>query len=106
MPGYEENYYAAEDGLRLYYRDYSAASHIAKTPVLCIPGLTRNSRDFDFIAGHMAPSRRVLTADLVPAFARPGTVVDASANYPRLAVGLQTKRLAQISFCFARRPQT
>jgi pimeloyl-ACP methyl ester carboxylesterase len=64
MPGYEEKYYAAEDGLRLYYRDYSATEGAARTPVLCIPGLTRNSRDFDFIADHIAESRRVLTADL------------------------------------------
>jgi pimeloyl-ACP methyl ester carboxylesterase len=33
-------------------------------PVLCIPGLTRNSRDFDFIAARIARSRRVLTVDL------------------------------------------
>ena len=64
MPGYEEKHYAAEDGLRLYYRDYPAPEHTAKTPVLCIPGLTRNSRDFDFIAGRIAVNRRVLTADL------------------------------------------
>jgi pimeloyl-ACP methyl ester carboxylesterase len=32
--------------------------------VLCIPGLTRNSRDFDFIAAHISSTRRVLCADL------------------------------------------
>ena len=32
--------------------------------MLCIPGLTRNARDFDFIAGHIAATRRVLVADL------------------------------------------
>ena len=32
--------------------------------MLCLPGLTRNSRDFEFIAAHMAVSRRVLVADL------------------------------------------
>jgi pimeloyl-ACP methyl ester carboxylesterase len=64
MPGYEEKYYAAGDGLRLYYRDYSGPQGAARTPVLCIPGLTRNSRDFDFIAARIAQSRRVLTADL------------------------------------------
>jgi pimeloyl-ACP methyl ester carboxylesterase len=32
--------------------------------VLCIPGLTRNSKDFNFIAGHISKTRRVLTTDL------------------------------------------
>jgi pimeloyl-ACP methyl ester carboxylesterase len=32
--------------------------------VICIPGLTRNSRDFDFIADHIAATRRVLVTDL------------------------------------------
>lgn len=32
--------------------------------MLCIPGLTRNSRDFEFIAAHLAESRRVVVADL------------------------------------------
>ncbi len=62
MPAYNDRYYAAADGLRLYYRDYAGAP--SATPVLCIPGLTRNARDFDFIAGHIAMRRRVLVADL------------------------------------------
>jgi pimeloyl-ACP methyl ester carboxylesterase len=65
MSAYSEKYYAAEDGLRLYYRDYSTPQAArGKTAVLCIPGLTRNSRDFDFIASYIAQSRRVLSADL------------------------------------------
>jgi pimeloyl-ACP methyl ester carboxylesterase len=60
---YGEHIYAAEDGLGLYYRDYPGPKNAA-TPVLCIPGLTRNSRDFDFIARHIAQIRRVLTVDL------------------------------------------
>ena len=59
---YEERYYNSSDGLKLYYRDYEGPS--GRTPVLCIPGLTRNSRDFEFIAPHMARSRRVIVADL------------------------------------------
>ncbi len=61
-PGFDERYYAASDGLELYYRDYPCASEY--TPVLCIPGLTRNARDFEFIAAHIAQTRRVLVADL------------------------------------------
>jgi pimeloyl-ACP methyl ester carboxylesterase len=33
-------------------------------PVLCLPGLTRNSRDFEPLAQHLAQRRRVLTPDL------------------------------------------
>lgn len=62
MPAYNDRYYSAADGLRLYYRDYAGPSGV--TPVLCIPGLTRNARDFDFIAAHIAERRRVLVADL------------------------------------------
>jgi pimeloyl-ACP methyl ester carboxylesterase len=65
MPAYAEKYYAAADGLRLFYRDYSGpAAAGSKTTVLCIPGLTRNARDFEFIAAHIAKTRRVLVADL------------------------------------------
>ena len=59
---YEERYFASGEGLKLYYRDYKGAKD--RTPVLCIPGLTRNSRDFESIAAHMALSRRVLVTDL------------------------------------------
>ena len=51
------------DGLRLYYRDYPAEAP-GRTPVLCLPGLTRNSRDFESIALRIRRSRRVLCADL------------------------------------------
>lgn len=62
MAIYSEHFYASSDGLSLYYRDYTGAP--GPTPVLCIPGLTRNCRDFDFIAAHIARNRRVLCADL------------------------------------------
>ena len=63
MALYSEHLYSSSDGrLNLYYRDYAGTPD--PTPVLCIPGLTRNCRDFDFIAAHIARSRRVLCADL------------------------------------------
>ncbi len=49
------------DGLRLYYRDYNRDAK--GTPILCLPGLTRNSRDFDELAENLATSRRVITTD-------------------------------------------
>ena len=59
---YEERWFEAADGLRLYFRDYPNAS--ARTPVLCLPGLTRNSRDFEALASVISRSRRVISPDL------------------------------------------
>lgn len=64
-----DRYYTSADGLRLYYRDYAASTAGGapreRLPVLCLPGLTRNSRDFDDIARRLQRSgRRVLCADL------------------------------------------
>jgi pimeloyl-ACP methyl ester carboxylesterase len=55
-------YCQSSDGLRLYARDYGHSGK-ALTPVLCLPGLTRNSRDFETIAPQLAQSRRVIAAD-------------------------------------------
>ena len=33
------------------------------TPVVCLPGLTRNSRDFEDLANHLRDRRRVITTD-------------------------------------------
>jgi pimeloyl-ACP methyl ester carboxylesterase len=55
--------YASSDGLRLYYRDYPAASG-GRLPVLCLPGLTRNCRDFESTALRLQRTRRVLSPDL------------------------------------------
>lgn len=49
------------DGLRLFARDYAGAAE--RTPVLCLPGLTRNSKDFGDIAERLSSSRRVIAPD-------------------------------------------
>jgi pimeloyl-ACP methyl ester carboxylesterase len=48
--------FTARDGLRLYGRHYPATYVNApkRRPVLCLPGLTRNSRDFHVIAEALA----------------------------------------------------
>ena len=61
-PDYAERYYESADGLRLHYRDYRPDR--GGTPVLCLPGLTRNCRDFEDLAPHLAGRRRVLAPDL------------------------------------------
>ncbi len=55
-------YYTSDDGLSLYYRDFSP--NMAGTPVICLPGLTRNSRDFEDLAVYLRDRFRVLTPDL------------------------------------------
>ncbi len=58
---FAERFFASRDGLQLYFRDYSGDA--SKVPVLCLHGLTRNSRDFAALAEHIAPARRVLVPD-------------------------------------------
>jgi pimeloyl-ACP methyl ester carboxylesterase len=57
MP-FTDRFWHSPDGLKLHFRDYAGSDSAA--PVICLPGLTRNARDFAEIAGHIAPGRRVL----------------------------------------------
>jgi pimeloyl-ACP methyl ester carboxylesterase len=63
MTAMEERWFESADGLRLYYRDYAPAVP-GRLPVLCLPGLTRNSRDFEHVARRLQAQRRVLCVDL------------------------------------------
>lgn len=60
---YTDGYYWSNDGLRLHYRDY-AGGDPARPPILCIPGLTRNARDFERLADRLAGEWRVIAVDL------------------------------------------
>ena len=62
MAEFEDRHWTSEDGLRLHYRDYAGPED--KSPVVCIPGLTRNARDFETLASRLAARRRVLCLDL------------------------------------------
>ncbi|GBE42245.1 acyl-CoA esterase [bacterium BMS3Bbin10] len=56
-PGWIENTYSSHDGLKLYSRHYparQAETAQATRPVLCLPGLTRNSNDFHVLALHLS----------------------------------------------------
>lgn len=62
---YQDRYWRSGDGLRLYGRDYPGVSGAARLPVVCLHGLTRNSRDFEGIAPWIAAQgRRVLALDM------------------------------------------
>lgn len=64
--GFQEISFRTADGLDLYARDYAAQGpDSGKPPVLCLHGLTRNSRDFeDFAPKVAALGRRVLAIDV------------------------------------------
>jgi len=59
--GYEDRYFTVSDGLKLHYRDYPGSSE--KPLLLCLHGLTRNSRDFAQLAERYSPRFRVITLD-------------------------------------------
>lgn len=60
----EDFYFSSGDGLRLYCRVFEPTVG-SGTAVLCLPGLTRNSRDFAALAAHLQQrGHRVLTPDL------------------------------------------
>ncbi len=61
-PSFEWREFETADGLALRYRDYLGAQN--RPPVICLHGLTRNSRDFAQLAGHLAGDRRVLVPDM------------------------------------------
>ena len=62
MASWSEGHWNSGDGLRLHYRDY--AGDASRPPILCIPGLTRNARDFEGVAGRLAGDWRLICVDL------------------------------------------
>jgi pimeloyl-ACP methyl ester carboxylesterase len=61
MAAYENCYWMSADGLKLHYRLYPGDERLP--PVLCLPGLTRNARDFDALAARLAGRRQVIAAE-------------------------------------------
>lgn len=66
--GFRDIFFTAEDGLRLYGRDYPAAGAAAgRLALVCLPGLSRNGRDFHrfalAVSRHPTAARRVVTLD-------------------------------------------
>ena len=61
MAAYENCYWLSADGLKLHYRFYPGDERLP--PVLCLPGLTRNARDYDALAARLAGRRQVIAVD-------------------------------------------
>lgn len=55
------HFFQSNDGLNICYRDFGGQND--GTPVICLPGLTRNSRDFEDLANYLSNRRRVITID-------------------------------------------
>jgi pimeloyl-ACP methyl ester carboxylesterase len=62
MAAWSDGYWWSNDGLRLHYRDYPGRAD--RPPVLCIPGLTRNARDFEGVAERLKGDWRLLCVEL------------------------------------------
>jgi len=62
MASWTDRYWYSVEGLRLHYRDHDGPRD--KPPILCIPGLTRNARDFEPVADRYAGQWRVISVDL------------------------------------------
>lgn len=58
MTAYADRFWTSRDGLKLHYRDYAGRED--RPPVICLPGLTRNARDFETLAQRLAGQWRVL----------------------------------------------
>lgn len=59
---FSDGYWWSGDGVRLHYRDYPGPSD--RPPILCLPGLTRNARDFENVAARLSPHWRVIAIEL------------------------------------------
>lgn len=62
MSDFSTHHFSAQDGTRIHYRRYGDRA-LAGTPVLCLAGLTRNSRDFNKLATRLGKDRLVLCPD-------------------------------------------
>ncbi len=62
MASHTEHFIEAGDGLKLFYREFGSDN--SGLPILCLAGLTRNSRDFEDVCARLGERYRVLALDL------------------------------------------
>lgn len=99
--------YTSSDGLSLHYFDW-APDGPRKTDILCLPGLTRHSNDFDDVAARLAArGHRVVCPDL-RGRGRSGRAIDKSSYAPpqyfddlrALTIAARLSRFAAIGTSF------
>ncbi|MBD9447649.1 alpha/beta hydrolase [Rhizobium sp. RHZ01] len=94
--GFQATTYQSDDGLTLHARDYGGPDITDRLPIVCLPGLTRNSRDFHQLAlllsTDRAMPRRVITLDY-----RGRGLSDWDANKANYNLGVETRDV--ISAC-------
>lgn len=64
VQNWHDIYFTSHDGLRLYAR-YYPAPYSRRRPVLCLPGLTRNSRDFHALATFLSDPHNPRARDVI-----------------------------------------
>ncbi len=98
MATWTDRYWNSADGVKLHYRDHDGNRD--RPPILCIPGLTRNARDFEPVADRFAGEWRVISIDLR---GRGGSAFDPDpANYkPMVYVADILKMLDQLGIADA-----
>ncbi|MFL6843997.1 MAG: alpha/beta fold hydrolase [Allosphingosinicella sp.] len=62
MAEWSDGWWTSGDGLKLHYRDYPGRAD--RPPILCLPGLTRNARDFEGVADRLAGDWRLICVEL------------------------------------------
>ncbi len=63
MADWSDGWWSSGDGLRLHYRDYEGG-RADRPPIVCIPGLTRNARDFEGVADRLKGEWRLICVEL------------------------------------------
>ena len=98
MAEWTDRYWNSANGVKLHYRDHDGNRD--RPPILCIPGLTRNARDFEPVADRFAGEWRVISIDLR---GRGGSAFDPDpANYkPMVYVADILKMLDQLGIADA-----
>jgi len=61
---WSDQYWWSSDGVRLHARVYAGPEGSeSASPLLCMPGLARNARDFEDLAPHIAQDRKVIVVE-------------------------------------------
>jgi len=63
MADWSDGWWTAGDGLKLHYRDYAGGGD-GRPPIICLPGLTRNARDFEGVADRLKGDWRLICVEL------------------------------------------